>query len=126
MELTSSTDVARPPERDVFIIFVHALQSGLFRIHMKGGTSSSSKISLAIPLVDGIVVSRRSLGTLVRQCVVNMHRRRRLDSDVYQPPHVKRRLKIQEICTRYQKKLGGPEFYTELFSDLGYEKESIV
>ena len=36
---TSSTlPLPRQPEKDVFIIFIHALQNGLFRIHMQGQT----------------------------------------------------------------------------------------
>ena len=38
-------------------------------------------MSLATPLVDGMVVSRRALGPLVRQTALNMCRRRRLDND---------------------------------------------
>lgn len=39
------------------------------------------RVNLATPLVDGIVVSRRALGSLVRQTAVNMGKRRRLDHD---------------------------------------------
>ena len=38
---------------------------------------------MAIPLVDGMVVSRRSLGTLVRQTAINICRRKRLESELY-------------------------------------------
>lgn len=41
------------------------------------------RTNFATPLVDGIIVSRRVLGTLVRQTVVNMGKRRRLDHDRY-------------------------------------------
>ena len=47
------------------------------------------RMSTAIPLVDGMVVSRRALGPLIRQTALNMCRRRRLDQDSYQPPHVR-------------------------------------
>ena len=40
------------------------------------------RTSLAIPLVDGMVVSRRTLGALVRQTAVNICRRRRLENEV--------------------------------------------
>jgi len=40
-----------------------------------------SRINLATPLIDGMVVSRRVLGTLVRQTALNMGRRKRLDND---------------------------------------------
>ena len=39
------------------------------------------RISVAIPLVDGMVVSRRTLGTLVQQTAINICRRRRLESE---------------------------------------------
>ena len=47
------------------------------------------RMSLATPLVDGMVVSRRAVGPLVRQTALNMCRRRRLEQDSYQPPHVR-------------------------------------
>jgi len=41
------------------------------------------RIGDAVPLVDGMVVSRRVLGHLVRQTAVNIFKRRQLDSDLY-------------------------------------------
>jgi len=41
------------------------------------------RIGDAVPLVDGMVVSRRVLGHLVRQTAVNMFKRRQLDSELY-------------------------------------------
>ena len=38
---------------------------------------------IAIPLVDGMVVSGRSLGVMVRQTAINICRRKRLDSEGY-------------------------------------------
>ena len=35
------------------------------------------------PLLDGMVVSRRVLGLLVRQTIINTTRRRRLDTDKF-------------------------------------------
>ncbi|XP_076306424.1 ral GTPase-activating protein subunit beta isoform X2 [Tachypleus tridentatus] len=102
----------RCSEKDIFIIFIHALQNGLFRIKMQG---PSGRMTLALPLVDGMVVSRRTLGTLVRQTALNLCRRRRLDAESCLPPHVRRKLKIQEIVNRYWRKLSEPEFYTSLF-----------
>lgn len=63
---------------EVRVIFLHMVSSGMLRIHLKG---PSSRINLATPLVDGIVVSRRSLGPLVRQTAVNMAHRQKLDSE---------------------------------------------
>lgn len=99
--------------QECFIIFIHSLKSGLFRVHLKG---PQTRINLATPLVDGMVVSRRILGPMVRYTALNMAKRRRLDLDSYQLPHVRRKLKIQELASRYRADLQTPEFYTRLFS----------
>ncbi|CAL7934379.1 unnamed protein product [Xylocopa violacea] len=98
---------------DVQVIFLQALSSGLMRVRLQGPVS---RINLATPLIDGMVVSRRVLGTLVRQTALNMGRRKRLDNDSYHPPHVRRRLKIQEMVQKYRKNLTDPELLTLLFS----------
>jgi len=113
---TSTSNLGRHTEAPVYLIFIHALENGLFRIHLRG--QSASRVSMAIPLVDGMVVSRRSLGVLVRQTAINMCRRRRLENDTYQPPHCRRKLKIKEILDKYRNKLIEPEFYTALFQDV--------
>ncbi|KAL3187251.1 hypothetical protein MRX96_025563 [Rhipicephalus microplus] len=97
---------------DVFVIFVHALQSGLFRIKVQ---SRGTKTMQALPLVDGMVVSRRVLGILIRQTALNICRRRRLEAEMCPPPHVRRRMKIQEIGTKFQQPQGQPELYEQLF-----------
>ncbi|GFY51172.1 ral GTPase-activating protein subunit beta [Trichonephila inaurata madagascariensis] len=104
--------ISRTSEKDLFVIFVHPLQSGLYQIKLQG---PAGKMSLALPLVDGMVVSRRTLGILVRQTSLNMLRRKRLDADSCQPPHVRRKLRIQDIINRYHKKLSEPEFISSLF-----------
>lgn len=63
---------------DVLVIYLHALASGLLRVHLQGQTG---RVGLASPLVDGMVASRRALGPLVRQTAMNMARRKRLDCD---------------------------------------------
>ncbi|XP_076655093.1 ral GTPase-activating protein subunit beta isoform X3 [Halictus rubicundus] len=103
--------IIQPP--DVQVIFLQALSSGLMRVRLQG---PASRINLATPLIDGMVVSRRVLGTLVRQTALNMGRRKRLDNDSYHPPHVRRRLKIQEMVQKYRKNLTDPELLTLLFS----------
>ncbi|KAJ8919438.1 hypothetical protein NQ315_016536, partial [Exocentrus adspersus] len=92
---------AVPKPNDVLVIYLHILSTGLLRVHLQGPTG---RVGLASPLVDGMVVSRRALGPLVRHTALNMARRRRLDSDSYQPPHVRRRLKIQEIVQKIQER----------------------
>ncbi|XP_014486489.1 PREDICTED: ral GTPase-activating protein subunit beta isoform X4 [Dinoponera quadriceps] len=98
---------------DVQVIFLQALANGLMRVRLQGPVS---RINLATPLIDGMVVSRRVLGTLVRQTALNMGRRKRLDNDSYHPPHVRRRLKIQEMVQKYKRNLTDPELLTLLFS----------
>ncbi|XP_018581458.1 ral GTPase-activating protein subunit beta isoform X5 [Scleropages formosus] len=103
-------------EKDILVVFIHPLKTGLFRIKLHG---AMGKFSMVIPLVDGMVVSRRSLGFLVRQTVINACRRKRLESDSYTPPHVRRKQKIAEIANRYRNKQLEPEFYTSLFQEVG-------
>lgn len=50
---------------------------------LKTGRRVGVRIGDAVPLVDGMVVSRRSLGHLVRQTAVNVFKRRQLDSELY-------------------------------------------
>ncbi|KAK9501298.1 hypothetical protein O3M35_012037 [Rhynocoris fuscipes] len=94
------------------IIFLHALQSGLFRVKMQ---PSPTRPSVATPLVDGIVVSRTKVGSFVRQTALNICRRKRLDNESYQPPPTRRRLKIQEIATKYEIKGSRADLLTSLF-----------
>lgn len=49
------------PEKEVPVIFIHPLNTGLFRIKLQGATG---KFNMVIPLVDGMIVSRRALGKL--------------------------------------------------------------
>lgn len=46
-------------EKDVPLIFIQPLKTGLFRIRLHGAVG---KFGMVIPLVDGMVVSRRALG----------------------------------------------------------------
>ncbi|KAF5302204.1 hypothetical protein FQA39_LY10243 [Lamprigera yunnana] len=94
---------AGPPRiNDVLVIYLHWMATGLLRVHLQG---PSGRVGLASPLVDGMIVSRRAIGPLVRYTALNMSRRRRLDSDNYHPPHVKRRVKVQEIVQKYSRPL---------------------
>lgn len=69
-----------PRAADTYIIFLHALNSGLLRIKLHG---CSGRMNFATPLVDGMVVSKRVVGSLIRQTIYNMAKRRRLDNDLY-------------------------------------------
>lgn len=98
--------------RECYIIFLHSLNSGLLRVKLQ---APPGRMNFAIPLVDGMVVNRRVIGTLVRQTAFNMAKRKRLDSDSYQPPHVRRRLKVQEMSQKYKLDLTEAELLTHLF-----------
>uniref|UniRef100_A0A8C7TVH0 Ral GTPase-activating protein subunit beta n=1 Tax=Oncorhynchus mykiss TaxID=8022 RepID=A0A8C7TVH0_ONCMY len=102
--------------KDMPLIFIHPLKTGLFRVRLHG---AMGKFNMVIPLVDGMVVSRRALGFLVRQTVINVCRRKRLESETYSPPHVRRKQKIADVVHRYRNKQLEPEFYTSLFQDVG-------
>ncbi|XP_037958819.1 ral GTPase-activating protein subunit beta [Teleopsis dalmanni] len=107
------SQLLQPPRAaDCHVIFLHALQSGLLRVKLQG---PAGRMSFATPLVDGMVLSRRVVGTLVRQTAHNMAKRRRLDNDNYQPPHVRRRLKVQDIVQKYKMDLTEPELLAHLF-----------
>uniref|UniRef100_T1JGQ1 Rap-GAP domain-containing protein n=1 Tax=Strigamia maritima TaxID=126957 RepID=T1JGQ1_STRMM len=107
----------RVQEKDMFVVFIHALQNGLFRIHVQ---RQGNRVWAAIPLLDGMVVSRRVLGPLVRQTALNVCRRRRLENDCYQPPHMRRKFKLQEIANKYGRQMTEAEFYTSLFKNDDY------
>lgn len=99
---------------DCYIIFLHALNSGLLRVKLQ---APQGRMNFATPLVDGMVVSKRVIGSLIRQTAFNMAKRKRLESDSYQPPHVRRRLKVQEMIQKYKLDLTEPELLTHLFTN---------
>ncbi|XP_033169313.1 ral GTPase-activating protein subunit beta isoform X5 [Drosophila mauritiana] len=101
-----------PRASDCHVIFVHSLLSGLLRVKLQG---PPGRMSFATPLVDGMVLSRRVVGNLVRQTALNISRRRRLDNDNYQPPHVRRRLKVQDIVQKYKMDLSEADLLAHLF-----------
>ncbi|OBS69074.1 hypothetical protein A6R68_02397 [Neotoma lepida] len=68
---------------------------------------------------DDIVILICFQGFLVRQTVINICRRKRLESDSYSPPHVRRKQKITDIVNKYRNKQLEPEFYTALFQEVG-------
>lgn len=129
--MNTGLETSPPRSSDVLVIGLHLMSSGLLRVHLQGPTG---RVGLASPIIDGMVISRRALGPLVRHTALNMARRRRLDSDryfsfqvsfklvtdwfviSYQPPHVRRRLKVQDIAQKYRREMSTPELLTYLFS----------
>ncbi|XP_019736630.1 ral GTPase-activating protein subunit beta-like isoform X2 [Hippocampus comes] len=111
-ELTKSQSFSCAWEAQM--VFVHGLRSGLFRIITRG--NSGSKWSLLPPLVDGIVVSRRTLGPLVMETMLNSCRRRQSCGDSAPPAHVNRKLLIGDTVGRYRSRHSEPaDFYSALF-----------
>ncbi len=68
-----------PRASDVHVIFLHSLNSGLLRVKLQG---PSGRMSFATPLIDGMVISKRVVGNLVRQTVYNLSKRKRLENDL--------------------------------------------
>lgn len=48
-------------------------------------SESLFRLGFALPLIDGAVVRERALPTVVRQTVLNIARRKRLEQDGYAP-----------------------------------------
>ena len=97
--------------KDTFTIFIHELKCGLLRINVKG---QGNRIITSSPLVNGMIVSRRALGPLVRQTSLNVAARKRLEQENYQPSHVRRKVKIQELAHKYRCPLSTADFYANL------------
>lgn len=118
MKATSASDVyaKQVGETAVFIIFVHPLTSGLFRIHLSSPNRGNEKW-FGTPLVDGMVVNRRVLGILIRQTVLNACRKKRIDSDSKQYSAVARKYKLKDILDRFRCSTTKAELYTSLFQD---------
>ncbi|KAI1295337.1 Ral GTPase-activating protein subunit beta [Halotydeus destructor] len=98
--------------KDYFLLTIHPLKNGLYRVDL---TSSNAKTPFALPLMDNHVVSKRVLSQFVRLTCLNLCRRRRLDADSFQPAHVKRRLKIQDISNKFKTNMNESEFIHSLF-----------
>lgn len=112
--LFSSASHQKQP-KEIIIIFIHPLQSKMNRIIT--WSNVTKKYFYTMPLVDGMVVSSRMLSSMVRQTVLNIFRRKRLEIDDYQPPHVRRKNKISEIIKKFQSKKSEADFYTSLLMD---------
>ncbi|XP_039256619.2 ral GTPase-activating protein subunit beta-like isoform X2 [Styela clava] len=118
-----TTGMVGPSRKDMLAIFIHPLENGLFSINVNGQTNTKS--GMAVPLVSGIVVSRRALGAAVRMTASNMCHRRRLDSDAYSPPHIKRKHRINELLARYQRRCTEPDFFTAVFAEQHAHKPTL-
>ena len=62
------------------------------------------------------MISKRLLGLFVRLTTLNIYKRRRLDMDSFQLPHVKRRVEINNISKKYRiQDRENVEFFKSLF-----------
>lgn len=78
--METGLEIGPPRTSEVLVIYLHWMATGMLRVHLQGPVG---RVGLASPLVDGMVASRRAIGSLVRHTSLNMSRRRRLDSDKY-------------------------------------------
>jgi len=111
-ETSSYENFVNPKPKEVIILFIVPLKSKMHRIMI--WNSLSKRNFYTMPLVDGMLVSSRMLGSMVRQTVLNIFRRKRLEIDDYQPPHVRRKNKISEIIKKFQSKKSEADFFTSL------------
>ncbi|TPP64195.1 Ral GTPase-activating protein subunit beta, partial [Fasciola gigantica] len=75
-------------------IYISQLSSKLYRV---GVIRAPGRVFDAGPLISGMVLSKRCLSSFVRQTVCNIARCRRLASDQFQPPHVRRQYRVFEL-----------------------------
>eukprot|EP00731_Ephydatia_muelleri_P027305 Em0019g178a len=98
-------------------IFIHKLSSGLYQIAVRV-PSGRNEVS-AGPLVDGMVVSRRTLSLLVRQTTINICSRFRMESEWHtniSTPFTNRKRKIEEFSNQFAKPVEVAEFFSKLFT----------
>uniref|UniRef100_A0A914USJ1 Ral GTPase-activating protein subunit alpha/beta N-terminal domain-containing protein n=1 Tax=Plectus sambesii TaxID=2011161 RepID=A0A914USJ1_9BILA len=93
------------------VIFVYPLPDGLVRIKIK---AQSAKLGMPTPLLDGMVISEGLLPSAVRQTVASISRRRSLEQENYQMPHLRRKQRIQEFGKKYSKERSFPDFMFDL------------
>lgn len=92
--------------REVCTICVSALRGGLIRV--RGGLNGMCNR-------DDAVVSPLVLPDMLRTAILTRTAAGRLHTDLYQPPHVRRRHLIQELAQQYKKDLTDPELLESLF-----------
>ncbi|XP_072937898.1 ral GTPase-activating protein subunit beta isoform X2 [Epargyreus clarus] len=88
------------------VVCVSAVRSGLLRVRAPPD---------AAPLADGALLAPRLLPAALRRAARHLARRARLHTDLYQPPHVRRRHLIQDIAQQFKKDLTEPELLESLF-----------
>ncbi|XP_027205285.2 ral GTPase-activating protein subunit beta [Dermatophagoides pteronyssinus] len=85
----------------IFIITIHPLKNGLFRVLNFMPNSNTNKFN-NYPTIDRMLLSKTLLASYVKLITLNLFRRRRMNTESFQFPHVKRRLKIQEMANKFK------------------------
>ncbi|KAG2228010.1 hypothetical protein INT45_012034 [Circinella minor] len=136
-DLTNYTELARRIKmsssnnsKAMVFIFINPLKNsgnGLFWIRILipsiGNNATSVMASQRLnenalifgPLVDGIIVSRHALGSMVRNTAISAHQACRVVTDTYTRPYVMRKQFIEEMAHRHRSKQQLSEFYSEVF-----------
>ncbi|XP_059062212.1 ral GTPase-activating protein subunit beta [Achroia grisella] len=106
-ELLRECETGVPWRRhDVCVLCVSAHRSGLVRV-------KAARACGALP--DGALLAPHLLPDCLRRAALDAARRARLHTDLYQPPHVRRRHLIQELAQNYKMDLTEPELLESLF-----------
>jgi len=92
-------------------IVIYPLPNGLFRIQI----FRKEKIPFFGPLLDGMVVNKKILCSLVRQTAINASRRARSLTKGYQRPFPTRNAFIKEIIQRFKTEKTFDEFLASLY-----------
>ncbi|XP_049872205.1 ral GTPase-activating protein subunit beta isoform X2 [Pectinophora gossypiella] len=93
---------------EVTTLCVSARRSGLLRLRIAPATAAGV-------IADGAQISPQLMPACLRRAALDIARRSRLNTDLYQPPHVRRRHLIQELQQQYKKDLSEPELLESLF-----------
>ena len=79
-QLDSSLSITQQQkQKEIIVIFIHPLKNRLNRIAM--WSSATRRPFYTMPLIDGMVVGSKMLSSMVRQTVLNIFRRKRLEID---------------------------------------------
>ncbi|KAL1244416.1 Ral GTPase-activating protein subunit beta [Trichinella spiralis] len=85
----------------VYRIYITELTNRLYSLKI---SFPFSKLGNPGPVVDGLVVGQSMLGPLVRQTVLSISQRRRLEQEGYLLPMHRRKLKIADIGSQFGKR----------------------
>ena len=94
-------------------IVIYPLKDPFFRIQI----FTKPDVALFGPLLDGMVVDKQHLGTLVRLTAINANKAVRYAQQGYKKPYPTRRDMLNEICERFKKQTSNEEFLRPLFFD---------